>query len=140
MECGDTGHSPVDTGSTNYSRQSIWAYAANTPTVYNNSGGTNRISIGFTAGTEGTNYPNTAQHYTAFWGEIFEYSNTSKYTSVQGTIGMADRRAPSTWHGVMHHWQGTWFDTSVLNAIKIYPNVGDFHRGTEISLYGWNSS
>ena len=136
MQLGDTGHSPVDTG-TNYSYHYMVGVAA--PSSAAATGQSNILlgkhpagggNVG-TAPSSGTD----PRWYSAVTVDIFDYANASKTTSISasdwcGTLdGAPERRLTA----------GLWEDVSAVNAIKFTTTV-EFRRGSEFTLYGLNSS
>lgn len=125
MQLGDSGHSPVDTG-TNYARHYIYAYTNNE--YAGGQSGSNDIWLGKVAAT-------TAK-FSALYGplivNIYDYANANKNTSVFAldSSGTGD---------YIRFTSGMWMDTSVVNAVLIKGN-GNLGRSTEMTLYGLNSS
>lgn len=69
--------------------------------------------------------------------DIFDYRNTNKNTTICG-IGSPRRLVSGSevaWGG------GVWEDTSAVTSINLTPQYAtNFMRGSEFSLYGWNSA
>ena len=66
---------------------------------------------------------------------FMDYTDTNKncsYLECGGFIGTGDKKVAM---GV-----GVWDDTAAVDIIKFYPAGGVFSRGTNLTLYGWNSS
>ena len=123
MQLGDTGHSPVDTG-TNYSRHYMIGQGSSASAGSGTTG--NDIWLGKVAAAT-----SDSAYYGALIIDILDYANANKNT----TILSLDNGLPSR----LRMTSGLWDDTSVVNAIKMLPNVG-FGRGSEFTLYGLNSS
>jgi hypothetical protein len=123
MQLGDTGHSPVDTG-TNYSRHYMIGQGSSASA--GGQTGANDIWLGKVAAAT-----SDSAYYGALIIDILDYANANKNT----TILSLDNGLPSR----LRMTSGLWDDTSVVNAIKMLPNVG-FGRGSEFTLYGLNSA
>ena len=119
MQFGDSGHSPVDTG-TNYSRH--YMIGAGGSASASSGTGSNDIWLGKHA----ARYPASA-YFGALIVDIFDYANANKKT----TVMVLDNGLPDK----VEMRSGLWHDTSVVNAIKMLAN-GNFKRGSEFSLYG----
>jgi hypothetical protein len=78
----------------------------------------------------------TANVYSFTILDIFDYQNTSKFTSVQGVSSYVDpggaylggQSAPSV--------SGTWASTSVVSSIILTPNNANYAANVRVSLYG----
>ena len=124
LQLGDTGHSPVDTG-TNYSRQYMYGYLSSVYSAAQTS--SSDIWLGKIA---------AATSDSVFYGsliiDILDYANANKNTTALG----------SNFNGYGDYVRltgGVWDDTSVVNAVLIKGN-GNVVRGTEMTLYGIKSS
>jgi hypothetical protein len=79
-----------------------------------------------------------AAQYAGIVADILDYANTNKNTTIQGVGGTA--------HAVTTPYlafsSGLWDGTGAIDTLKIHGwhLTGDLLRGTEISLYGLNSS
>jgi len=124
LQLGDTGHSPVDTG-TNYSR--CYMYGTSSTATAASQTSSSDIWLGKIA---------AATSDSAFYGsliiDILDYANANKNTTALGFNfnGYGD---------YVRLTGGVWDDTSVVNAVLIKGN-GNVVRGTELTLYGIKSS
>ena len=124
LQLGDTGHSPVDTG-TNYSR--CYMYGTSSTATAAAQTGSSDIWLGKIAAAT-----SDSASYGSLIIDILDYANANKNTSVAG----------SNFNGYGDYVRltgGVWDDTSVVNAVLIKGN-GNVVRGTEMTLYGIKSS
>jgi hypothetical protein len=121
-----------DTGS-NYSTHSMQAYNgsnvaadAYTGQAYVYAGG--RITGPLT--------PSSANYGTSVI-DILDYRNANKNTTMQQMSGVVD-----DYEGNSYVWfsSSLWDNTAAVTSILLYPPSDDFERGTEMTLYGLNSS
>jgi len=124
MRLGDSGHSPVDTGS-NYTRHYMWVYT--TSEYASATVAVNSMYLGKLAAATSTS---------AFYGclivDILDYANANKNTTVSG-LNFSGQGVS------LKDCSGLWQDASVVNAVTIMGG-GNFVRGSEFSLYGLKSS
>ena len=79
-----------------------------------------------------------AAQYAGIVADILDYANTNKNTTISGIGGTA--HAVTTPY--LASFSGLWDGTGAIDTLKIHGwhLTGDLLRGTEISLYGLNSS
>jgi hypothetical protein len=124
LQLGDSGHSPVDTG-TNYARHYLYAY---TTSAYAAGQMTqNDIWLGKVAAAT-----SDSATYGCLVIDILDYANTNK----NATVSSPDSSGTGDY---VRLTSGVWLDASVVNAVLIKGN-GNLVRGTEMTLYGLNSS
>lgn len=63
--------------------------------------------------------------------DILDYANTSKYKTSRSLTG-----SDSNGSGYMMFTSGLWQNTSAINSITFFPQVGTFAAGTHAALYG----
>jgi hypothetical protein len=124
LQLGDTGHSPVDTG-TNYSR--CYMYGTSSTATAAAQTGSSDIWLGKIAAAT-----SNSGSYGSLIIDILDYANANKNTSVAGS----NSSGTGTY---VRLTGGVWDDTSVVNAVLIKGN-GNVVRGTEMTLYGIKSS
>ena len=124
LQLGDTGHSPVDTG-TNYSR--CYMYGTSSTATAAAQTGSSDIWLGKIAAAT-----SDSTSYGSLIIDILDYANANKNTSVAGS----NSSGTGTY---VRLTGGVWDDTSVVNAVLIKGN-GNVVRGTEMTLYGIKSS
>jgi hypothetical protein len=78
----------------------------------------------------------TADVYSFTVIDIFDYQNTSKFTTVQGTTAYVDRGGPYLAGQVGVSINGTWADTSVVSSIILTPDNPNYAANVRVSLYG----
>jgi hypothetical protein len=134
IRLGDTGHSPVDTGS-NYSYHIM---ETDTSTTTNGQAytGVNNPRIGrISSGVAG------AANFGTCIISILDYSNANKNTTVTGLGGMTSGLGTTANDTKVTFNTVLWADTSVVNAIQLMLSDGTgWNRGSEFTLYGLNSS
>jgi len=134
MQLGDTGHSPVDTG-TNYSYYTLETDSTTSVTAQAVTGATSmyvgRIATGFAG----------AANFGTCIISIMDYANANKNTTVMGLGGMTSDLGTTANDTKVRFASGLWSDASVVNAIHLQPaDGGSWLRGSEFTLYGLNSS
>ena len=67
---------------------------------------------------------------------ILDYRNTNKNTTMNGMTGNAERALTN----YLVCLSALWDDTAAVTSILLYPPSDSFERGTEMTLYGLNSS
>ena len=82
-------------------------------------------------------HPAAAQ-YSGIVADILDYANPNKNTTISGVGGTAHGTATP----FVASFSGLWDGTGAIDTLKIHGwhLTGDLLRGTEISLYGLNSS
>tara|TARA_R110002012_G_scaffold269442_1_gene453561 strand:- start:543 stop:1067 length:525 start_codon:yes stop_codon:yes gene_type:complete len=125
LQLGDTGHSPVDTG-TNYSR--CYMYGAGSNAGF--SGVQTSSSDIWLGKIAAASFNSGSYGYLII--DILDYANANKNTSVLGRNGSGTGT-------YVRQTLGLWDDTSVVNAVLIKGN-GNVVRGTELTLYGIKNS
>jgi hypothetical protein len=69
--------------------------------------------------------------------DIFDYQNTSKFTTALGSGGYVDNSSSySIKNQVAFMVNGTWADTTTVNSITLTPNNPNFAGGVRAALYG----
>jgi hypothetical protein len=124
LQLGDSGHSPVDTG-TNYARHYMYGYLGNAYSA--GQSGSNDIWLGKVAAMT-----SASATYGCLVIDIFDYANANKNT----TVSSPDYSGTGDY---IRFTSGVWLDDSVVNAVLIKGN-GNLVRGTDMTLYGLNSS
>ena len=67
--------------------------------------------------------------------DIFDYANTNKNTTMMGFGGISGNRR------MLRQGSSLWEDTAAVNRIEVYVMYDQpWQRGTEMTLYGLNSS
>ena len=120
----------IQTGTDYYSH---WMAGYNTTATAG--GGTARDYFKLFVGSG--DHPARAQ-YAGIVADILDYANASKNTTISGIGGTA--HAVTTPY--VAAFSGLWDGTGAIDTLKIHGwhLTGDLLRGTEISLYGLNSS
>ena len=79
-----------------------------------------------------------AAQYAGIVADILDYANTNKNTTIQG-VGCTAHAVTTPYVAA---FSGLWDGTGAIDTLKIHGwhLTGDLLRGTEISLYGLNSS
>jgi hypothetical protein len=72
---------------------------------------------------------------TSFFGagviDVFDYTNTNKYKTTKGIIGI-DRNGG----GIIHEIGGVWRNTSGITSLTFTAESGTFLTSTQVALYG----
>lgn len=90
------------------------------------SGATDLIYLGF-----GASANSSANVFgTSVW-DILDYTDTNKFTTCRSLCGFDNNGSGSSFI-----ISGLWRDTSVINAITIFPNSGTFAQYSQFALYG----
>jgi hypothetical protein len=92
-------------------------------------------SAGIPLSTPGTG-TSSANVYSYTILDIFDYQNTSKFTTVQGTSSYVDQGGPYLGGQAGVSVSATWADTSTVTSIILTPNVANFGANVRVSLYG----
>ena len=119
MQLGDGS---VDTGS-NYSYHLMQA-GGSASQVYTATGGTYMVLRPMADGPG-----HTATEYGWVMADILDYVNTNKNTTVLGYVGLGSG-------DYVGFSGGLWDSTAAVDTLHIYPNAGDWTRGSEFTLFG----
>lgn len=90
---------------------------------------------GITLSTPGAG-TSSANVYSYTTLDIFDYSDTSKFTSVQGVSSYVDQGGPYLGGQAGVSVSGTWADTSVVTSIILTPDNPNYAANVRVSLYG----
>ena len=72
-----------------------------------------------------------ASVYGASVVDILDYASTAKYKTLRSLSGSDENGS-----GNLTIHSGLWQSTSAINAIKIFPEAGNFRQYTQFALYG----
>lgn len=131
LRLGDSGDSPVDTGSNYYAHglqgsQETEVGFGQTP-----------LRLGRLSAVGGAA---NAADYGMLVIDILDYRNGSKNTSLS-CLGGCVAAGTAGDDAMVTFSSGLWLDVAAVNAVQILPTDGsNLVRGTEVSLYGLNSS
>ena len=133
IRLGDTGHSPVDTGS-NYSYQYVYAHST-TKAAYPLASQTSMLIPRVS-----TKYAGAA-NFAGGSFVVLDYANADKNTSVMALSGMVSSLGTGANDVLLRFGGAVWDDVSVVNAILLNPVDGtSWQRGSAFTLYGWKNS
>jgi Na+/H+-translocating membrane pyrophosphatase len=63
--------------------------------------------------------------------DVLDYASTTKYKTLRSLSGSDENGS-----GNLTIHSGLWQSTSAINAIKIFPETGNFRQYTQFALYG----
>lgn len=109
-----------DTGS-NYATHRMYGSGSGTPSA---GASTSSAKIDFFARSNSTQ-PGVAVI------DILDYANTNKYKTSRSLSGW-----DANGSGFLEFTSGLWQNTSAINSITFFPQVGTFAAGTHAALYG----
>jgi len=121
-----------DTGS-NYSTHSMQAYNGSNPGADAYTGQAFVYAGGRITGP----LTPAAANYGVTVIDILDYGNANKNTTMQQMSGLV---ADSSGNSFLQFASALWDSTAAVTSILLYPPSGSFERGTEMTLYGLNSS
>lgn len=106
----------------------------NSSAFEDSSSGSNSIAL-TTCGTSPYVSDGSVYSYTIL--DIFDYQNTSKFTTVQGASGYVDNSSSySIKNQVAFMLNGTWADTSTVNSFTLTPANPNYAGSVRVALYG----